>query len=66
MASPSRKKKNITVEKKYELFEVYKRGIRQRKTSQINSEFHQTLKVQFKKKQSFANPKIEVLISIKE
>ena len=44
MAFPSRKKEAITLERKYELFEVYKRGIRQKiKTSQVNSEFHQTL-----------------------
>ena len=29
MASPSRKKEAIALETKYELFEVYKKGIRQ-------------------------------------
>ena len=43
MASPSRKKEAITLETKYELFEVYKKGIRQRKTSEVNLEYHKKL-----------------------
>ena len=44
MASPSRTKEAITLETKYELFEMYKRGDSpMKKTSQENLEFHQTL-----------------------
>ena len=48
MAAPSRKKKAITLETKYELFEVYKRGDSQeRHRKQIRTSTKHFLKVQF-------------------
>ena len=49
MASPSRKRKAITLKTKYEIIQSVQKEDSQKKTSQVNSEFHQTLKYNFKK-----------------